>query len=579
MSMPEEGFLLHDRSGTADDYLNGDARAGTTSGGKQSLTIDDAALRITGYDARTMQPLPGWGPVGQAYTVTYAFRSTGPSTMPSGVGDFTRFNTQQIVQTEQALTAWSDVANIRFTRVGSGISGEGAYSNNATILFTGYGSGQDSSAGFTYFPGNPAVTSNSGDVWIRINVSSNSNPVMGNYGAQVLVHEIGHAIGLLHPGEYDSQDGLPFSYANDAEYFQDTRQYTVMSYFSERNAGGEYGGRYASAPQLDDIRAAQLEYGANMTTRTGDTVYGFNATAERAWFAATSAESKVIFAVWDAGGRDTFDFSGFGQNQVIDLRAGHFSDVGGLVGNVAIAQGVTIENAIGGSGADTIQGNAADNLIDGGAGDDRIYAGAGNDTVVAGAGNDTVVAIQGVNTISGGDGDDSISGGIGTDTMNGNVGSDTLSGGLGDDVVYGGKNDDRLFGDEGADFMNGNLGCDTVSGGAGDDILLGGQQDDLIYGDDGDDYLSGDRGNDTLVGGAGADVFKAFIGSGVDRVLDFRQAEGDVIVLEPGTPWSVYQDGADTILVLGDGQDRMILVGVDSATLGRDSLGNDWIIA
>src|SRR6185436_1669679 len=110
--------------------------------------------------------------------------------------------------------------------------------------------------------------------------------------------------------------------------------------------GGAFGGVYASAPLLDDIAAAQMAYGANMTTRTGDTVYGFNSTADRDWFSATSSSSKLVFAAWDAGGTDTFDFSGYRVAQTIDLREGFFSSIGGATGNVTIAVGAIIENAI-----------------------------------------------------------------------------------------------------------------------------------------------------------------------------------------------------------------------------------------
>lgn len=547
---------------TGQGYLNADQRAGGIVEGKPSFSIDRAGLQMTGFNPATMEPYPGWGGVaGQAYTVTYAFRSTAPEVMPSDTSGFQRFNAQQIYQTEQALLAWSDVARISFVRVGIGSSGEGAYSNDASILFSNYTDGEDGASAFAHYPGNPSASASSGDVWINITAGSNSFPTMGNYGGQVLLHEIGHAIGLAHPGEYNATDGKTFSYANDAEYYEDTRQYTVMSYFSERNTGGEYGGRYAAAPQLDDIRAAQIEYGANTSTRTGNTTYGFNSNAGRDWFIATTSSTRLIFAVWDAGGNDTFDFSGYSQSQSIDLREGHFSNVGPLVGNVAVAQGAQIENAVGGFGADTITGNALNNLLTGNAGQDRILAGAGNDTIDGGSAS---------GFLRGEAGNDSIVGGSVFDDIHGNMGDDTASGGAGDDWVVGGKDNDRLFGGDGHDIVYGNLGNDTLEGGAGNDVVRGGQADDILAGGAGDDYVSGDRGNDTMTGGPGADLFHSSSDAGVDRVLDFRQVEGDRVLLDPGTTYSVAQVGADTVVSMNAGQ--VILVGVQ-----LESLAPGWI--
>lgn len=67
-----------------------------------------------------------------------------------------------------------------------------------------------------------------------------------------------------------------------------------------------------------------------MTTRTGDTVYGFHSNTDRDFYTAKDSNQKLIFAVWDAGGNDTLDFSGYSQNQRINLNEGSFSDVGGL---------------------------------------------------------------------------------------------------------------------------------------------------------------------------------------------------------------------------------------------------------
>jgi len=168
-----------------------------------------------------------------------------------------------------------------------------------------------------------------------------------------------------------------------------------MSYWSESKTGQHFTnsgeGAYASAPQMDDIAAIQKLYGANLQTRAEDTVYGFNSTADRDHYSATSASDKLIFSVWDGGGNDTLDFSGFSQNQKINLTAGSFSDVGGMTGNVSIAQSVIIENAIGGAGNDLLIGNSADNVLKGGAGNDIIYGAGGADTLWGGTGADVFV--------------------------------------------------------------------------------------------------------------------------------------------------------------------------------------------
>ena len=140
--------------------------------------------------------------------------------------------------------------------------------------------------------------------------------------------------------------------------------------------------------------------------------------------------------IWDAGGIDTLDASKYSTNQLLDLTPGSMSSIGGvtlaeaptlaevnanraavglpalaqaaydarmaalvanpdaglLVDNVGIAYGVTIENAVGGHGNDTIIGNAASNKIWGGEGNDVISGGAGIDYVSGGAGNDTFIA-------------------------------------------------------------------------------------------------------------------------------------------------------------------------------------------
>jgi serralysin len=168
-----------------------------------------------------------------------------------------------------------------------------------------------------------------------------------------------------------------------------------MSYWSESNTSQNFskGGveAYASGPLMDDIAAIQKLYGANLETRTGDTTYGFNSNAGRDFLSASSSSDKLVFSVWDAGGKDTLDFSGFTQNQKINLNDASFSDVGGMVGNVSIAKGAIIENAIGGSGNDLLIGNSVANELKGGAGNDILYGAGGADKLWGGSGSDTFV--------------------------------------------------------------------------------------------------------------------------------------------------------------------------------------------
>ena len=227
----------------------------------------------------------------------------------------------------------------------------------------------------------------------------------------------------------------------------------------------------------------------------------------------------------------------------------------------------------GGSQRDLIRGYGGDDLLQGGGGGDTLYGGDGNDQIIAnflGVGNPAQT--PGAHTLLRGEaGDDYMVGGQGFDDMHGNMGNDTESGGVGDDWVVGGQGDDMLYGDAGDDVVYGNLGADTQFGGAGRDWVRGGQANDSLGGGAGDDFMSGDRGDDTLTGGAGADIFNTFGGAGIDRVLDFNSAEGDRVLLEPGTTYGVSQAGADTVISMGGGG-QMVLVGV---TLSSQPAG--WI--
>ena len=499
--------------------------------------------------------------------LSFAFKSTAAATDPAG---FTRFTEAEINFTLNMMTSWSDVANVKFNRVGTGTTGDAAYSNNATILFSNYNL-NDGNAAYAYMPGATDFASNAGDVYVNYyNPSSQIYDYM-TYGALAIAHEFGHALGLQHPGDYNATLGATFTYSTNAAYLEDSRQYTLMSYF-DGSSTGETANIYASSPLMDDITAMQKLYGANMTTRTTDTVYGFNSTADRDWFSASvnGVARAVVFCVWDAGGNDTFDFSGYGQNQTIDLRAGAFSHVGGLVGTVSIAIGAVIENAIGGVGADTLIGNAVSNKLIGGAGNDSLDGGAGTDTLIGGLGDDTYIvdnvgdivtelANEGIDTVkssvsyvlaanvenltltgtaaingTGNDLGNVLIGNVAANILTGGAGNDTLDGGAGSDTLVGGTGNDIYVVDVAADVITelANEGIDTVqagftyvlgatlenltltgttaingTGNAVDNVITGNSAANILTGGAGNDTLDGGAGSDSLIGGIGDDTY------------------------------------------------------------------------
>lgn len=333
--------------------------------------------------------------------ITYSF-PTVVSAMAtySGETGFSAFTAAQQARATLALTLWDDVIASSIQKVTAGTT-----STATNIEFGNATSGV--SYAHAYFP-------SVGSVWINsaYNSTQGTNdlmtPKIGAHGFLTFMHEIGHALGLEHMGDYNGSADTPSSY-------QDSTVYSIMSYFGPSWGSGSSNGEglvawadwvgsdgklYApQTPMMNDIMAMQAMYGADTTTRSGDTVYGFqsNITGTTAAVYDFTQNLNPIICIWDAGGTDTLNLSGWNTASTIDLAPGSFSSANSMTMNISIARGAWIENAVTGNGNDTVSGNDLANVITTNGGNDTISALGGNDTIAAGSGNDT---------INGGDGTD-----------------------------------------------------------------------------------------------------------------------------------------------------------------------------
>ena len=338
----------------------------------------------------------------------------------------------------------------------------------------------------------------------------------GNDVYYTLQHELGHAVGLAHPHDGGGEDDAtifpgvtdPFN-TGDNELNQAI--WTVMSY----NRGWDDvppppGVAYGTASTLMafDIAALQYLYGANMTYNTGNDTYALP---------TVNAVGTGWSCIWDAGGSDTISNAGSSEACTIDLNdapltganaAGYVSSVTDIVGGFTIAKGALIENAVGGSGGDTLIGNEQANTLSGGGGNDTLRGYSGNDTLNGDAGNDTLIGGAGNDTLNGGDGDDTLNGGAGNDALNGGAGLDTAS-------YAGAASGVTVSLDVGGAQNTGGAGTDTLSsierltGSSFGDTLTGNSGDNMLSGGNGVDTLTGANGADRLDGGIGADIMRA----------------------------------------------------------------------
>jgi serralysin len=364
------------------------------------LTLLDGAIRT-------------WtGTIGAGYEIKYSFNLLSQSydELEQQIPVFNQLTQAQKNSVLKAFDAWSNVANITFTRTNN--SAEIDLGLAMDVLEAGVAAvaARDISG---------SVIENSDIIFNKFYHSP--VPITGDYDSLVSIHEVGHILGLQHGGNYNGSQGT------GGKTFFDNLDATVMSY---------YQGNYATykalpvTPMIYDIAAAQKLYGANHNYHSGNDTYRING-------------NSVSMTIWDGAGIDTISGYYVSKSQTIDLGEGLLNRTKIAATNVWIAFGANIENAIGGGGKDIIKGNALANNLTGNAGNDKLYGKQGDDV------------------LNGNDGKDRLQGDAGNDDLNGGGGSDTLYGGAGNDEFHGHSGNDWLFGGTGADILRGGLGWDN----------------------------------------------------------------------------------------------------------------------
>ncbi len=464
------------------------------------------------------------GGVGNAVTVTYRFLDAAPDYDPNA--SFQAFTNPQQQTTRGVLASIANVTNITFQEVFTG----------ASDISYGFNDQLSTQGGYAFFPAfaysfnNTSIVSvtrdqQAGDVWLNGPAyAALPDFLPGDEAYITLLHETGHALGLKHPFEATTH-GFRLTTALD------NVAHTVMAYDPAPHAslitvtGTEQAFDYSiftlkpSTLMPLDIAALQFLYGANATTHAGDDTYQWSENAE------------LLETIWDTGGTDLIDCSNQSLRCVINLQAGGYSsialrqtdaqlrfalelpaffleslpvDIYNGSNNLAIASGVTIEDAKGGSANDSLVGNAVANVLEGFGGNDTLDGKGGADTLRGGSGNDTYFVDTAGDRV--------------TELLD--AGTDELRTSV--NFTLPANVENGRTSSTGAVNLTGNGLANALTGGAGNNSLKGAA---------GNDLLAGGGGLDVLSGGAGKDLFRF---DTVPNASTNRDSIGDFSVVDDG---------------------------------------------
>ena len=389
--------------------------------------------------------------------ISGAYWQLGPDrTISWGLGDFGyTWTTTGLQVMQEAFNAWEAVIDVDFEYIGYVDDyrkstevfiepidimlslHDNTFFNSSSIVGRGLFPNTEFADRIVASEGNNTISypQPEGDITFNIEHPVFDMSNLGSNAFHIVLHEIGHALGLKHP--HDGGLAGYTTYQDAGLSNLDDGFLTLMSY-DPTSSIWQYG--WASTPLPLDIIAAQTIYGANTTTHAGNTTHSL-------------LDDGLLRTVYDVSGTDTLDASNIDKGITLRLAQGNSTTVDTL-STVYIAVNTVIENAIGTFFNDTIYGEKGDNTLQGWSGNDLIFGGLGDDLIFGQDGNDE---------------------------LQGGLGDDNLQGGDGADLMAGQDGNDRLFGQNGNDQLQGGAGLDIFKGGSGNDTLYGGSGIDQAY--------------------------------------------------------------------------------------------------